>query len=516
MENQTVETKMLTGKLGGRIMSRIVRSFTLGMAVVAMVFSLLYDSNTVMAESRTSDSRSVEAFKNKLDKLVPDAQKRYGVPGAVIGIIQSGKVQFILNYGLEDKEQRKAINDNTVFQVASMSKSLTAWGVMKLVEEGKISLDDPAEKYLTRWHLPDSKFNKDEVTIRRLLSHTAGLSVHGYLGIKPGKRIPTIEESLSGKGFLREPLEIVMQPGSEGSYSGGGYTLLQLIVEEVTGMTFNQYMDKEILKPLGMKSSSFSNDFTDSNMSKAYGYFGQKLPNFNFTEEAAAGLKTTMPDFLNFVLSNMDGSKGEARGRGILKSESIDLMHTPIKSGSGLGVYSKELSDGSTFLYHSGDNRGWHSVYGFIPERRDGIVVFTNSDNGIDLRQDIYNFWIEYETGTLPEQYQAMEKSRNTHFAVAAALTIALAVYLLFFMIKLKRGNRIFILRKEGKSFLKPFIRLLIPLFAGGALYHILYKVDILQLQGGLKNIAGCILVWLMVLFITGFFPKNVRKSKSS
>ncbi|MDF2987213.1 MAG: penicillin-binding protein [Eubacterium sp.] len=462
-------------------MNKIFRSSTAVIAVLALVLSLLCDNSTVIAESKTLHSGKVEVFKSKLDKSVTELQKRYGVPGAAVGIIQNGKVEYILNYGLEDSKENKPLSDNTVFQVASMSKSLTAWGIMKLVEDGKISLDDPAEKYLISWHIPDSKFNKDEVTIKRLLSHTAGLSVHGYLGIEPGKRIPTIEESLSGKVFLQESLEIVMQPGSAVSYSGGGYTLLQLIIEEITGMSFDQYMEKEILRPLGMENSTFSNAVKNSNLSKAYGYFGQELPNFNFTEEAAAGLKTTMPDFLKFVLAGMDGIPGEIRGRNVLRSQSIDLMHTPVKSDSGLGVFEKKLSDESILLNHGGDNRGWHSFYGFIPEKKDGIVIFTNSDNGIDLRQDIYNFWVEYETGTLPAQYQAMEKSRHIYLAVAFALGILLAVYLLFFLIKLKQGRRVFISR--------------------------------LQLQGGLKNIAGLIFIWLLVLFITGFFPNSRRNN---
>lgn len=117
-----------------------------------------------------------------------------------MGIIQNGKVVYILNYGMADKNENKPINNNTIFQVGSVSKSLAAWVVMHLIDEGKIGLDDPAQKYLTRWHLPSSQFNNNDVTIRRLLSHTGGLSVHGYAGAKSDEKLPTIEESLSGGG----------------------------------------------------------------------------------------------------------------------------------------------------------------------------------------------------------------------------------------------------------------------------------------------------------------------------
>jgi CubicO group peptidase (beta-lactamase class C family) len=495
-------------------MKGMLEKLIISIVSLVMLTNLLQSNNIALASNKISHSKSVEEFKDKLDKSVPKLQKRYGVEGTAIGIIKDGEVKYVLNYGLEDKVKDKPISNNTVFQAASVSKSLTAWGIMKLVDEGRISLDDPVEKYLTRWHLPDSKFNKDEVTIKKLLSHTAGLNVHGYLGIEPGKKISTIEESLSTNKFPNKSLEIAMKPGSDVSYSGGGYTLLQLVIEEVTGKTFEQYMEKEILKPLKMDNSSFSNNFSDDNMSKGYGYFNQVIPNYNFTEKAAAGLKATVPDFLKFILASMDGVNDEVRGRNILKSETVDLIHKPIMGDSALGVFLKKLSDGSELLYHSGDNRGWHAVYGLIPEKKDGIVIFTNSDNGIDLRQDIYNFWIEYETGTLPEQYYAMEKYRNTNFVIAVSLGIVLVVYILLFAIRLKQGKRVFISKKEYKTLLKSFIRLFIPLFVAGIIYYVLYEMNILKLQGGVKNIASVTLVWITVLFITGLFPKNKMRNK--
>ena len=152
------------------------------------------------------------------------------------------------------------MSDDTLFQAGSISKSLTAWGILHLVDEGRLLLDDPVGKYLTKWKLSNSEFNNNEVTIRRLLSHTAGLSPHkGYLGVAPGKHLDSIEESLSGKGWLNEPVEVTNKPGSETIYSGGGYTILQLVIEEVTGIPFDRYMEEQIMKPLGMKSSSFYN-----------------------------------------------------------------------------------------------------------------------------------------------------------------------------------------------------------------------------------------------------------------
>ena len=177
---------------------------------------------------------------------------------------------------------------------------------MNLVQEGKIDLDAPAEKYLTRWHLPDSKFNSEEVTIRRLLSHTAGLSLSGYPNWTFRDTLPTLEESLNGKTNGVGRVEIIIKPGSKYEYSGGGYTVLQLIIEEVTGQKFQDYMQEEILNPLGMTNSSFKIDEKILRASATeYDNFGEAIDFEIFTAQAAAGFHTTIEDFSRFVIASL-------------------------------------------------------------------------------------------------------------------------------------------------------------------------------------------------------------------
>lgn len=487
--------------------NRIIKRLVMGITSFALFFNLMGNIDTAFASNSVSGNRNAEDFKNRLNKLVPELQKRYGTTGTAIGLIQDGEVKYVLSYGFEDKKKDKAISGDTIFQAASISKSLAAWGVMRLVEEGKISLDDPVEKYLTRWHLPNSQFNRDEVTIRRLLSHTAGLNIHGYLGVEPGRKIPSLEESLSGEGLMNKRLEIKMLPGNDFSYSGGGYTLLQLVIEEVTGKAFEQYMEEEILKPLGMENSSYRNKIKNENMSKGYGYFGQEVPTYNFSEQAAAGLKTTVPDMLKFIMASMEGA-GESS---VLKSETIDLIHKPVLSTAALGVFTEVLPDGNTLLHHGGDNRGWHGIYGFIPEKKDGIVIFTNSDNGIDIREELFCIWIEYETGTMPDEFYAMKRSSNIKLIGAAVLGVMLAVYFLLFASSLKNGRRVFFLKSENKSLARLFIRLLIPSALAITMYITSYKMNLLPLNGGLKDIAGMVFIWMLILIATGLFPKNKK-----
>ncbi len=157
-------------------------------------------------------------------------------------LIESGKVfdEHFTSVG-------QAVDGETLFQVASMSKWITAWGVMTLVEAGKLDLDAPVSTYLSRWSLPESEFDNSGVTVRRLLSHTAGLTDGlGYGGFAPGQPVQPIEASLTRAADASPgadgAVRVGIEPGSAFEYSGGGYTLLQLIVEEVSGQSFNDYM----------------------------------------------------------------------------------------------------------------------------------------------------------------------------------------------------------------------------------------------------------------------------------
>lgn len=262
------------------------------------------------------------------------------------------------------------MSDDTLFQAGSISKSLTAWGILHLVDEGRISLDDPVGKYLTKWKLPNSEFNNNEVKIRRLLSHTAGLSAHkGYLGVAPGKHLDSIQESLSGKGWLNEPVEVTNKPGSETIYSGGGYTILQLVIEEVTGIPFNRYMEEQIMKPLGMKSSSFLQRPENRNLSKVYGYFGEEVPSYQFTEQAAAGLKTNVTDMMTLILASMDANN---KGNGVIKSERVEEMQKPVLGENGLGIFEKNyLINGNYFIILVTIEAGILFMVSFLIQRMD-------------------------------------------------------------------------------------------------------------------------------------------------
>ncbi|MGE7884132.1 serine hydrolase domain-containing protein [Bacillus sp. NPDC094077] len=478
--------------------------------IFILIMSELTSTKVARAQSNILADRSIENFKKKMDEQVPKWQENYDVPGVAIGVVHNGRIAYTLNYGYADKKKRKEVKDNTLFQAGSVSKSLTAWGVLHLADKGLLSLDDPVGKYLNKWKLPNSKFDNNEVTIRRLLSHTAGLPTHkGYLGVVPGEPLNSIEESLSGKGWNSDSVEIIKKPGSEAIYSGIGYTILQLVIEEVTGMPFERYMEEQIMKPLGMKSSSFRQTPDKSNLSKAYGYFGQEIPNYHYTEQAAAGLKTNVTDMMTFILASMDTNDHKDKGYGIIKSERVEEMQKPILGENGLGIFESKLSNQWKMMYHSGDNRGWHSFYGYIPNTKDGLVILTNGENGKDLRQDIYHEWIKHETGKFPESYFSFEEQRKSNTIVSVVIGATLGIYLLLFVIRLNKEKRIFILKHEKKPYIRVGFRTILLFSIALYLFCRTYMWSTLSLSASNRINIVLILAWMLLLLIVGFFPKK-------
>jgi CubicO group peptidase (beta-lactamase class C family) len=268
---------------------------------------------------------------------------------------------------------------------------------MRLVQDGRLALDVPVERYLTRWHLPPSPFDASGVTVRRLLSHMAGLSVPGYPGVDPDQPLPSLEESLSGATDEVEALAIVAPPGAAWRYSGGGFTLLQLLVEEVTGRPFADYMQATVLTPLGMAHSSFEWTPTlQARLAEGHIAAGAPLPDYRYVAEAAAGLYTTAPDLAHWVAAGMAGPHGEPPGRGVLTPASVAQLFSP-QAGTapsyGLGVFTPAAPKGLRFAWHPGFNRGWRAYFAAVPERGDGVVVLTNSETGWALVEQVARVW---------------------------------------------------------------------------------------------------------------------------
>ena len=273
---------------------------------------------------------------------------------AVFALIEGGSL-----YDEHAASVGDPVDRDSVFQVASLSKWITAWGVMALVEQGGLDLDAPVSSYLTRWALPESEFDNDGVTTRRLLSHTAGLTDGlGFAGFEPGMPVQTLEQALThtadaspgASGVVRVGLE----PGTEWRYSGGGYLLLQLLIEEVTGESFEAYLQRVVFEPLDMSHSSFH--WTPAQGSKLAAFYdvdSTPATHYRFTALAAASLYTSVSDLTRFVQAHLPGEDGEPIGRGVLEPATLEQMWRPHASQLGQDIWGL-----GTILYAGNDDWG--------------------------------------------------------------------------------------------------------------------------------------------------------------
>jgi CubicO group peptidase (beta-lactamase class C family) len=348
-------------------------------------------------------------------------------PGLAVALVHHGRGVWAAGFGVADRTTGQPVTAATRFQAASVSKPVTAWGVLRLVEQGRIGLDEPIVGHLRRWRPPPSPFDAAGLTVRRLLSHTAGLSVHGYVGQTPDRPLPPIVASLSGETGGSFPVELLEAPGGGWLYSGGGYSLLQLLVEELTGRSFADHMQAEVLEPLGMTASSFRWSRT-AETAHPYDADGGRIPDFAFAEQAAAGLVTTARDLARFVAAALAGPRGEPPGRGVLNPATVRLALTaaPATEGRwGLGYGLGLTPSGDLLAYHEGANRGWRAGLALLPDRGAGIALLANGDAGSGPIDAVVQQWLALAT---PNPKHARLRAAVLAIpAVAAVAAIGLA-----------------------------------------------------------------------------------------
>jgi len=304
----------------------------------------------------------------------------------------------------------KPVDRNTVFQVSSLSKWISAFGIMKLVEDGKLDLDAPVSKYLTRWQLPPGEFNNEEVTVRRLLSHTAGLTDGlGYSGFETGTPVQSIEQSLTKASDADEGITggvyVGIKPGSEFKYSGGGYTLLQLLVEEVNDRSFASYMNESVFEPLGMIHSTYVwDDSTNYLLAEFYNSDRTKSKHYRYTALAATSLYTSLSDLELFFQAHLEGEHGEPIGRNVIKPETLKTMREPHGQTMGidiwgLGTILYATTEGNDFIIgHDGKSTPpINTAIRLNPETGDGIIIL-ETGNPI-MATKLASEWVFWKTG---------------------------------------------------------------------------------------------------------------------
>jgi CubicO group peptidase (beta-lactamase class C family) len=311
----------------------------------------------------------------------------FKVPGLSIAVFDNFQVVWRKSYGVKEAGTTAPVTLDTTFQAGSVSKPVTALAAMRLVQEGRLQLDENVNDKLLSWKVPDNAFTaREKVTLRRLLSHSAGLSVHGFPGYAVGAPLPTLVQVLNGeKPANTAPVRVVMVPGTKFEYSGGGTTIVQQLLIDQLQKPFPQLMAELVFLPLGLTHSSYEQPQPPlrAQMS-AVGHHTDGMPVTGkwhlYPEMAAAGLWTTPGDLAQVAIEVAKSKHGTSNR--ILSQKSVQQMLTTQASPMGLGFFVDPKSDK---FGHDGDDDGFKTALIAFSDSGQGAVVMANSDYGVWL-----------------------------------------------------------------------------------------------------------------------------------
>jgi CubicO group peptidase (beta-lactamase class C family) len=350
----------------------------------------------------------IKLFENDLNHWNKSKRKKwslkermafYDVNAVSIAVIKDYKVEWIKAYGYADLSEKKLATTQTLFQAASISKSINSLGILKLVEQGKLGLDDDINNYLKDWKFPYDSISKGKkISIAKLLSHQAGLSTSGFAGYEKGKDLPTTIGILDGlKPANSNPVRSIFEPSLKYQYSGGGITITQLILENITGEKYEDYMMMNILTSLKMNNSSFNQPpVKDKESLLATGYnMGNEVEGkyHIYPEMAAAGLWTNPTDLSKYIIETQLSLLGNSN-----KILSKEMSAKRVENN--LGVFLDDFS-GVKYFGHSGGNAGFVCYYIGSFEDGNGMVVMTNDRSSMLLDEIVcsiasLNNWKNY------------------------------------------------------------------------------------------------------------------------
>ncbi|PQJ27001.1 hypothetical protein BSZ35_17970 [Salinibacter sp. 10B] len=342
---------------------------------------------------------SLEHFTAHLNRRVPELVEQYQIPGASMALIHEGTLVWSGAYGTADAGSGRKMTVEAVCRVESISKSVTAWAVMRLVEDGRIDLDAPVHQYLEDWTFPDTEYAAQKVTVRQLLSHTAGLPL-GPIG--KGAEYAPQSSRPSLRDYLTREARLIRPPGSEFLYSNVGFNLLELLIEEVSGRDFATHMEEEVLRPLGMRRSTFAwRDSLREYIPMGYEGDGTPVAPYVYPVRASGGLLAPVEDIARFLRAEMLSFGDEMDG--LLSPESIRMLHAPqtdipglygiVADGYGFGHFVEVLPDSRQAAWHGGQGHGWMSHFHLVPESGDGIVLLTNSERSWPFFAHVLTAW---------------------------------------------------------------------------------------------------------------------------
>ena len=369
----------------------------------ALVYALSIHS---LAAQGTADAQLEQRIQRIQEALLPavvlkgeavrnstltDRMAALKVPGVSIAVIHNGKIEWVRGYGVT-KIGGLTVTPATLFQAASISKPVTALAVLHLVQEGKLDLDTDVNRYLKSWKLPDNEFTaKKKVTLRELLTHTAGMTVHVFLGYASTEAVPTTVQVLNGEKPANSPaIRVDTVPGTKWEYSGGGYVIVQQLLEDVTGKPFPRLMQETVLGPIAMTSSTYQQPLPAARLKEVampYRQNGDPVAGgpHTYPEMAPAGLWTTPSDLARYAMEVQESLAGTSNR--VLSTAIAKKMLIPEMNRQGLGPGTGGSNEHPYFT-HSGANEGYQCNL-VAYNNGDGAVIMTNSDSGGQLATEI-------------------------------------------------------------------------------------------------------------------------------
>jgi CubicO group peptidase (beta-lactamase class C family) len=368
--------------------------------LIAAVSALPEDGNQIsFTPSGPSDPAEVSSF---LDTIMPATLAKYNVPGVTVAVVKDGRLVVAKGYGYSNLSGRVPVDaDMTSFRIGSVTKLFTWTAVMQLVDEGKIDLDADVNTYLADMKIPDT-YPGRPVTMRNLMTHTAGFEDTGLRmeGNDPQNLIPF-------RQYCKENIPArVFPPGKVSSYSNYGTTLAAVIVEDVSGMPFEEYLQSRILTPLGMDRTSIKEDLPpdlSANLSRGYTFTGKEntaaIPDDIFVIGPAGAITAPSPDIAKFMIAHL--RNGTYNNASILSERAAGLMHArafandPRVSGMCLGFY-EQYYNGLRAIAHDGDTTEFHSRLILIPEKQAGYFVSYNSAGGALARDEFFSAFMNH------------------------------------------------------------------------------------------------------------------------
>ncbi|MFG6414376.1 serine hydrolase [Roseateles sp. DC23W] len=350
-----------------------------------------------------------------------ERMQHYGVPGLTVTVIDQDGLAWTRVYGLADRKRGVPVRSDTLFQAASISKPVAAFGALALVQAGKLTLQSPVNARLKAWRIPDNDLTRQvPVTLDHLLSHTGGLTVHGFAGYASGAAVPDVLAVLDGTPPANSPAVRVDQlPGQAFRYSGGGYTVAQLLMSEAGGQPFAQLMQQRVLGPLGMADSSFEQPMPAAQLARAAA--GVRVDGSDvagqrhiYPELAAAGLWTTSQDLARFALGVQRALHGQSQH--VSAALARDMLTGRAGGDYGLG-FGLPRENGEAYFAHGGWNEGFCASLMASQTVGQGVAIMINGNQPAlmdELRRAVAHEygWPGFKTRVpLPASVEALQKA---------------------------------------------------------------------------------------------------------